>query len=116
MAYSRVIPRDLFNEADLLKCLGALWIATERLPAVDIEHDGGAFLIEQDEADGSLRCANVTLRLFEYEVRLFRPLNSRQPFPLYAMDGDDAVRVFTDGGALSQDFLSMVALGARGVG
>lgn len=26
MTYRRVIPRDLFNEADLLKCLGRLYI------------------------------------------------------------------------------------------
>ena len=26
MTYTRVIPRDLFNEGDLLKCYGRLWI------------------------------------------------------------------------------------------
>ncbi len=29
MTYKRVIPRDLFNEANLLKCYGALWIALD---------------------------------------------------------------------------------------
>jgi hypothetical protein len=31
MGYTRVIPRDLFNEANLLKCIGGLYIALEHV-------------------------------------------------------------------------------------
>lgn len=38
--YQRVLPRDLFNEAALLKCLGkvALWIHEGMLPLLTVEH------------------------------------------------------------------------------
>jgi len=51
MSYTRVIPRDLFNEANLLKCYGQIYIEVERMSLpdprayVEIEHDGGAFYI-----------------------------------------------------------------------
>ena len=43
--YNRVIPRDLFNEANLLKCMGQLYLCLEaaNLKYVYLEHDGDAF-------------------------------------------------------------------------
>lgn len=82
MNYARVIPRDLFNEANLLKCYGRLALE------VDLEHDGGAFDIQQDPASGALHVANVRLVVRGREVPLFRPLNSREPWPLWATTED----------------------------
>lgn len=119
MSYVRVIPRDLFNEANLLKCLGALWIKLDdRVPAdvarmtEDVE---GPFLIEQDPSTGALECVNVQLALHGRPARLTRPLNSRAPWPLYlepALDGAwfDPVAVFTDDGDLTDEFERLVGL------
>lgn len=112
MTYLRVIPRDLFNEASLLKCLGALWIALENKPGVRITHDSRPFDIRQDEADGSIYAENVRLviaeRLFDHR----RPLNSREPWPLWvrpAFDPDvDDIAVFDQDGALSGDFIALL--------
>ena len=103
MSYQRVIPRDLFNEGNLLKCLGQLYLELERLnlPDVTLAHDGEAFEIEQDESDGSLSVANVAV-IFQGERlgQLVRPLNSRAPFPLWLRTDDDDRPLFDDSGRL----------------
>jgi hypothetical protein len=110
--YIRVIPRDLFNEANLLKCMGRLWIETERFQprAVEFEHDGEPFLIEQDEDSGSLFVANVQLRIHGQPCTLWRPLNSRRAFPLYlrSENGLEEVEVFEEDGKLSAEMLSII--------
>lgn len=112
MTYTRVIPRDLFNEANLLKCLGRLWIVLERtsLPAyLEGPKPGEPFRIEQDESDGSIFAANVRLRVRGMVWPLSRPINSREPWPLYGetLDGE-TVEVFTDEGELSPEFLEAI--------
>jgi hypothetical protein len=119
MTYIRVIPRDLFNEADLLKCLGKLWINLEsagfsnhdaRL-AFDPGNDGQPFDIRLDESDGSISVRNVALSIGGEEWHLSRPLNSRAAWPLLCQDSEgelDAIRVFTDEGSLSDEFSALV--------
>lgn len=43
MNYVRIIPRDLFNEANLLKCLGALglWPNIGAISLVPVRHEAG---------------------------------------------------------------------------
>jgi hypothetical protein len=113
MAYMRVTPRDLFNEANLLKCLGRLMILLDNLPAsghlaVLDEGDGSPFDIQQDDSSGAIEVVNLPLRIGGQQYRLMRPLNSRQPWPLYAENYDDAVSVFTDDGHLSGEFLLLI--------
>jgi len=109
MSYIRVIPRDLFNEANLLKCFGRLWIETERFRCVRIEHDGDPFQIEQNEDSGSLSIANVQVRIGGRSCQVWRPLNSRDAWPLYLQVGDeDEIRVFTDEGALSSEMMALI--------
>jgi hypothetical protein len=105
--YLRVVPRDLFNEADLLKCLGRLVLDLDdrRDLAATIAHDGGAFVVEQDERSGAISVANVVLVAHGFPVRLFRPLNSRASWPLWAEADDEDLRVFTEAGVLSDEFL-----------
>lgn len=115
MTYLRVIPRDLFNEADLLKCLGRLWILLDetrghnaRLGDADGEHSGDAFEIAQDESDGSIYVANLSFRIGRIESTLFRPLNARNPWPLYIhMRGDDFA-VFNEDGRFTADFSKLI--------
>jgi hypothetical protein len=110
MNYIRVLPRDLFNEANLLKCLGQLWIAIDGLDGAGfLVDDVSRFEIEQDQNDGSLYVANLLFALRARLVHLSRPLNSRAPWPLYLAipeDPDfDVIAVFNDDGSLSDDML-----------
>lgn len=115
MSYHRVIPRDLFNEANLLKCLGKLWINLDNLrPAgwyVREPLGREPFEICQDENDGSIFCP--TCGLFSHDRRwdLFRPLNSREEWPLWLYDEpqDESIKVFDDNGNFSPEMLALLA-------
>jgi len=116
MSYTRVIPRDLFNEAKLLKCLGQLaLLITDGLGVPrgltldhDIFGDRAGFQIEQDQTDGSIYCANMELNYQGRLIGLRSPLNSRDAFPLQFIRGDESGSVFDDKGKLSHDFVSML--------
>lgn len=117
MSYLRVIPRDLFNEADLLKCLGQLWLHLDMLADgstvlgdADGEHDGAPFDIQQDEGSGALTVANLPFFIGGRPYRLTRPLNARAKWPLYATDEEDGeTRVFDEEGNLSPEFAALIA-------
>lgn len=111
MSYIRVIPRDLFNEANLLKCYGQIYLNLEKLRCdADLNegwmHEGEPFHIEQD-LDGNLTILNVYLRVRGVRMPLRRPLNARSPYPLYMQydnDGDeDEMPVFNDDGTFSDE-------------
>jgi hypothetical protein len=111
MSYIRVLPRDLFNEASLLKCYGRLWIALETAGehrACFVTEDAASFEIEQDESSGAIYIANVVFTVHGKPVRLSRPLNSRAPWPFYAETEDDAIAVFDDNGNLSSEMLTLI--------
>lgn len=118
MSYQRVIPRDLFNEGDLLNCLGRLWIKLDEYPVLKqrAEFHGPAygsdpFYIDQDPSDGSINCTNVDLLLDGSEtVILFRPLNARNKWPLWARFQDDDVRVFDEDGELTREFVDRITV------
>ncbi len=114
MAYVRVIPRDLFNEADLLKCLGRVWILLDKMHHHDAhfdDGDGDPFMITQDESDGSISVSSLPFHINGNRWCLRRPLNARAPWPLYANRHDDEVAVFTEDGVFTGDFERLV--GAR---
>ena len=115
MKYHRVMPRDLFNEANLLKCLGQLSLiildgmAPEGLSLTE-PGDGCGFEVSMDPSDGSISVEAVQLRVAgRGTFGLRRDLNARDPWPLYVVDedaeNDTEIRVFDDGGKLSADFL-----------
>lgn len=110
--YERVIPRDLFNEANLLKCLGTLYIRLEMLniPNVELYHDGKAFDVIQSEDSGSLHLRNVQLIVNDHEAFLWRPLNSRGAWPLYlTTEEEEEIEVFDEEGALSAKMVKYIA-------
>lgn len=111
--YRRVIPRDLFNEANLLKCYGQLWLCLEKLNLADVsldrDVDGDPFEVWQDEDSGATCILNIYLYVRGEVIALHRPLNSREPFPLYATTGEgDEVAVFAADGTLSADMLALL--------
>lgn len=129
MSYCRVIPRDLFNEGNLLKCYGQLYIQLEncRLTTdasaklVDMFDNDEPFVIEQDQSSGELSIANVRFMVGGRHVPLRRPLNSREPYPLWAdnpfNDEYETFEVFDEHGGLHDDmieFLERVIAGTAG--
>lgn len=119
MSYVRVIPRDLFNESSLLKCYGRLYICLENTPGHSAElreefAPGEEFRVRQSSDDGSIYLANVSLYVRGRKVHLSRPLNSRDPWPMWAIvplddDGDeDEIEVFTDEGEFAPAFLAYI--------
>lgn len=108
MSYIRVIPRDLFNEANLLKCMGQVALIIDnfnnffpdvKLLPETVDH----FHIVQDASDGSIAVDNVQLHVRGKPYRLWRPLNSRRPWPLYLRDGDMEIDVFQEDGTLTPE-------------
>jgi hypothetical protein len=115
--YLRVIPRDLFNEASLLKCYGqlALYLLDKGVPAETasfLEHTRGGFQVAQDENSGAIYVHNLPLLIGGRAFRLIRPLNSREPWPLYVEAFDDpdfdVIAVFNEDGTPSADFLKLL--------
>lgn len=107
MTYMRVIPRDLFNEASLLKCIGqlVLLIHDNQIKDIKFEHNGESFDIVQNEMDGSIYVENVEFfRLNGKRLHFSRPLNSRQPWPLYLEIDGGEYEVFNDEGKYILDF------------
>jgi hypothetical protein len=108
MSYTRVIPRDLFNEASLLKCLGRLSLRLLDYPiegvSLELDHPASGFNIIQDPNDGSIFVSNLWL-VKSGKFLLFRPLNDRSKWPLYVTLLEDDLRVFNEDGSLSEEFL-----------
>lgn len=113
MSYTRVIPRDLFNEAKLLKCTGrlVLLIHDRQAPAgLTFEHDGGPFTILQDESDGSIYVFNINFSMEgkDGQFYFFTTLNNKDPYPLYLKFEEDEAQVFTDAGDFTPEFLKLL--------
>lgn len=86
MSYIRVCPRDLFNEANLLKCLGKLTLLVhdEEIQGLNFNHEAQdkGFVIDQDE-DGAIHVIN--LHFFDDNgtpVDCDVSLNNRYKWPL----------------------------------
>jgi hypothetical protein len=115
MPYTRVIPRDLFNESKLLKCLGRLALLIHdgkdggRLRLAHRRPDRG-FLIDQDESDGGLYCRNLQLRLRGgLPIRLTSSYNAKGPYPLCFNYADRVYgSVFNDDGSFSPEFTELL--------
>jgi hypothetical protein len=114
MSYLRVIPRDLFNEAKLLKCLGQLSLFIHDRPRLGLtlthEAEELGFCISQNEASGALYCENLELTFRGRLIGLSTPYNSKDAYPLNFVLGDEQDgRVFDENGEFSEDFKSALA-------
>lgn len=112
MQYKRVVPRDFFNEAKLLKCLGQfqLCVLDMRVPIefdlkkLKVEFDGKPFDIHQHNSDGSFYCENYRVFLDGEELTLSTPLNSKENYPLEAVYKGEIYYVFDDKGRWMPNF------------
>ena len=105
MSYLRVIPRDLFNEANLLKCIGKLCIETENFSRASFNDDSFySFNVIQNEDDGSISLENVEFYIDGDFCNLKVHLNSRDAWPLYLTNSEgEELRVFDEQGNLSEE-------------
>jgi len=112
--YIRVLPRDLFNEASLFKCVARLWILTDDRrdhQAKFVTEDVEVFNVLQDQSSGAIYIGNVEFTVRGVPHRLSRPLNARSAWPLYMdiEDGDETLSVFDDDGNLSAEMLTYIS-------
>ena len=100
MSYHRILPRDAFNEAKLLKCVGKITLLIEdgTAPGWSFDYDGEPFNIQQDDSDGSISVSNIAFYFNGESVRLSTPLNARDNWPMIA--DDDLEPIFTEQGEL----------------
>lgn len=112
MSYERVIPRDAFNEAKLLKCIGqlALKILDKKVPEglkIEIEESGEPFDIRQDDSDGSISVINYTVIVNDRCPRFYTPLNSLGAYPLKCTIDEEIYDVFNDAGEFTDEFINL---------
>ena len=118
--YTRVLPRDLFNEGNLVTNYGRLWILLEETSghnAAIVQEDVPFFDIKQNEATGGIFIANLTFTIDGMAYRLERPLNSREKWPLMVVENDDdpdfeEVCIFDDDGNFTPEMLALIGLKA----
>lgn len=108
MSYTRVIPRDFFNEAKLLKCLGQLELIINHTGPNKIglvsEFDHGPFQICQNPSDGSLYVSNYQIYLDGEEIRLFTTYNSKENYPLLGEYKGEIYYMLSEDGKLMPNF------------
>ena len=115
MTYLRVIPRDLFNEAKLLKCLGKLSLlihdganVPKGLLLDHLTEENEGFEICQNESDGSLYVSNLELTHKGRTIGLRCPYNHKGAYPLQLCFEDEEGSVFNDDGSLSDEFQALL--------
>ncbi len=108
--YKRVIPRDFFNEAKLLKCMGqlALKILDGLTPCeITIEETGQPFNIELSQ-EGSLFVSNYRAMVKDTFCFFKTTYNSKEPFPLYCEYDYTDYQVFDDKGEFHEEFIEFI--------
>jgi hypothetical protein len=107
----RVLPRDAFNDANLLKCIGQLVLFIEDGKInLGYEYDGEPFDIVQDESDGSTFVRNISFYTPGDNghagelIRHRRPLNSRNVWPLMLYLNDNEYYAFDEKGNFMPNF------------
>ncbi|WP_420991166.1 hypothetical protein [Chitinophaga sp. CC14] len=107
--YKRVIPRDLFNESKLLKCIGKLALLIHdghALNGMQFEDTGAAFEIGL-VSDGSLTVTNITFTINSQPLFLKTTYNSKENYPLFCVHGYDEYPVFDDNGNYTEEFMEL---------
>lgn len=104
--YIRIIPRDLFNESKLLKCIGRLVLLIHdgyTLNNMEMEHDNDAFEIGLTD-DGFLTITNIVFTINNKQLFLKSLYNSKDNFPLFLEYDYCDYLVFDENGNYTDDF------------
>lgn len=113
MSYQRVIPRDLFNEAKLLKCLGQIALIVHDYPGLGLclNHDQSefsGFAIEQDDNSAELYCSNLELTFEGRLIGLRTNYNSKEKYPMTIIFEEECGQVFAENGYLDNEFKALM--------
>lgn len=111
MSYNRVLPRDLFNEAKLLKCVGRLCLLIHDGMApkgLKFHHDGSAFQVHQNKSNGALFIGNVQFTYKGQSLELECSYNSKEDYTLYLDTPEDSAFVFDNTGGISDEFKALL--------
>lgn len=106
--YKRVIPRDLFNEAKLLKCMGRLVLLIQdrfiplQMSCVD---NGEPFKIALMD-EGSLTITNITITVKGRTLLFKTTYNAKSNYPLYVEHDNCDYRVFDETGEFDMEFIN----------
>lgn len=106
--YTRVVPRDLFNEAKLLKCMGHLVLKIlDRKTPVEMTNseNGKAFKVVQFEEDGGLAIANLDIKIKGKSFIFKTVYNSKHNYPLLLYYEWCEYPVFDDKGEFTDEFI-----------
>lgn len=105
--YNRVIPRDLFNEAKLLKCIGNLCLKIHhRQTPVEMSFEENLQPFEIALMDeGSLVLTNVQIAIKRKLYRFKTVYNSKANYPLYVEKDNCEYLVFNEDGHFSYEFI-----------
>lgn len=108
--YTRVIPRDLFNESKLLKCIGRLILLIHdnvNLPSpMSFHHDDEPFNIGLLD-DGTLTITNINIWIKKKQFLFKTIYNSKSNYPLYVQDNNYTdYRVFDENGNFENEFVN----------
>lgn len=105
--YQRVIPRDLFNEAKLLKSIGRLVLLIldgKALNGMTYEHDGEPFEVGLLD-EGSLNIKNIHFNMADQRLFFKTTYNSKAAYPLYCEWDYVDYLVFDEDGEYAQEFI-----------
>lgn len=112
MKFIRVIPRDLFNEAKIYKCMGQLILMIEDRMGVFAEltynQYKDCFTVHLDE-DGALWLSGVHIFCAKTNLVFRTTYNSKAPYPLHCFYENQEIPVFTDDGKEHEDFVNFIS-------
>ena len=110
MSYQRVLPRDAFNEANLLKCIGQISLLEldHMAPGFETElvyyKDNTSFNIQLNESDGSIYVLNFIIKYKDEVLPHSVPLNSKRKYPMRVLYNNEEQWLFNEDGTLSKKF------------
>lgn len=114
--YELILPRDLFIQSKLLKCLGRLSLLIHDccLPQIvsqELEETTNRFLIELSP-DNTVYCTNYEVYVGAIPLDLYINYGCRSAYPLlvvaYVASDPDPRYVFDDEGNFTQEFLALI--------
>ena len=108
--YNRVVPRDLFNESKLLKCIGKLTLLMHDNLApngLTCLHDGEPFVIGLTDC-GHLKIQNIIFSYDNFELDFKTVYNSKSNFPFYCDYDNCEYLVFDENGDFDEEFLNLL--------
>lgn len=108
--YPRVMPRDLFNESKLLKCLGLLTLKILNGQGLGISHS------ENNEPfrigfmnDGFLVVSNISFDLNEIDLLFRSTYNSKNNYTLVCTYDYEDIPVFDESGEFTEEFIELIS-------